>query len=159
MQANQRHRRADTPQTASLAGSPQPRLVSRFREARRACRPVVGDRLRKRVLADSGNTDVIVTAVGYDDVEWKRHFFHDSGTDWELDRPHASHLWHYRRLMIMSLRRGCEFIPALPDCEECEGTGQCAFAVNCGEFTPCPDCGGTGKIHPANVSDQRTARK
>lgn len=89
-----------------------PRLVGRFFDARRACRPVVGDRVRKRFLGDSGTTEILVTAVIGGDVEWKRHFYHDSGGDWELDRPRASYLRNYRKMMINSLRRGCEFIPA-----------------------------------------------
>lgn len=89
-----------------------PRLVGRFFDARRACRPVVGDRVRKRFLGESGVTEILVTAVVGGDVEWKRHFYHDSGGDWELDRPRASYLRNYRKMMINSLRRGCEFIPA-----------------------------------------------
>lgn len=89
-----------------------PRLVGRFRELRRALRPEVGDRVQKRFSADSGITEVLVTAVNGNDVEWKRHFFHDSGSDWELDRPRASYLRNYRKMMINSLLCGCEFIPA-----------------------------------------------
>lgn len=89
-----------------------PRLAGRFRELRRALRPQVGDRVQKRFSADSGITEVLVTAVMENDVEWKRHFFHDSGADWELDRPRASYLRNYRKMMINSMLRGCEFIPA-----------------------------------------------
>ena len=32
------------------------------------------------------------------------------------------------------------------ECEECEGQGQRAFAADCPNFTPCPDCNGTGKV-------------
>ena len=42
------------------------------------------------------------------------------------------------------------------ECEECEGTGQRAFAVNCPECTPCVDCNGTGKVTLASES-KRTA--
>ncbi len=34
------------------------------------------------------------------------------------------------------------------ECEECEGQGQIAYAVNCPEFTPCVNCNGTGKVSP-----------
>lgn len=37
------------------------------------------------------------------------------------------------------------------ECEECEGTGKRAFAANCGEYTPCVDCGGTGKVSRQNA--------
>lgn len=99
-------------QTGPLVRVESHDLLAVFRSARRACRPQVGDRLQKRFLADSGITEVLVTRTGKDEVEWKRHFFHDSGDDWELDRPHASHLHIYRKMMVNSLRRGCEFIPA-----------------------------------------------
>lgn len=37
------------------------------------------------------------------------------------------------------------------ECEECEGTGQRAFAVNCPEYTQCVDCGGTGRVPCENA--------
>ena len=43
------------------------------------------------------------------------------------------------------------------ECEECEGTGQRAFAVNCPEYTPCVDCNGTGKITLASESQREAA--
>jgi DnaJ-class molecular chaperone len=41
------------------------------------------------------------------------------------------------------------------ECQECEGTGQRAFAVNCPEYTPCVDCGGTGKIKNSPPLNER----
>lgn len=42
------------------------------------------------------------------------------------------------------------------ECEECEGIGQRAFAVNCPDFVPCVDCEGTGKItkHNSELASQ-----
>jgi len=36
------------------------------------------------------------------------------------------------------------------ECEECEGAGQRAFATDCHNFTPCPDCKATGRVSPTN---------
>lgn len=100
-------------ETNNNAGSGrQPRLVGRFREIRRAYRPEIGDKFRQRFLGNNGITEVLVTHVDSDSVEFKRHFYHDSGGDWELDRPSARHLGHYRRMLIRSLLRGAEFVPA-----------------------------------------------
>jgi hypothetical protein len=47
--------------------------------------------------------------------------------------------------------------PETVECEECEGNGQRAFAVNCGEYTPCVDCNGTGRVPCENASHQAPA--
>jgi len=82
------------------------RATKGFREARRAQRPVVGDRFRS--VRDRGRMEVVVDAVDWHGMVLFTRFVEEEQHEEKCRADRA--MWPH--CVIGALRRGAEFIPA-----------------------------------------------